>query len=204
MRSLLLQGGLVLGLGDEFEVGGGYLDGGTAEGGDIDTETLDAGRIDTGELTDDTLEGASDDTDIIALAKGVGHELYRGIGLIEHVLQTLYLMVGDDDIGMETFVGGGGGAVYHEGLDEGIGDQLIALPPIYIYKKVGGDTDDLYLTATALPVVDLHLCGSESLETFFQEYVTTGLLGVVPYSCHAPLTRRYAYGIANYRSCRKC
>ena len=99
-------------------------------------------------------------------------------------------------------VGAGRRTILQIGLDEGIVDDGVALFGIDIYEEVGGDADDLYLTQMAFPIVGFLLCGGVSLDAMRKEFVAAGFLGVVVYPGNEPPPLFYAFGVANFLSCR--
>ena len=198
----LLVVSIVFLLRDLLQFGIGDVDGGASKAVYGYAELLVAHLVDPEQLAHNALQRASAHTHIVVLGKCVGQELHREVALSQHIHHAQHLVLGDDYVGVQPFVGDGRGAVLHVRLDEGVVDDGVALFGIDEHKEVGRDADDFHVPEVTFPVVGFHLGGGEGFDAALHEHVAAGFLGVVAHPGNEPFPWFHAYGVANFLSCR--
>ena len=125
--------------------------------------------------------GATDaqDLDSVAQREAGGGELHGAVGLRQHLLKGLHLVIGDGGDGMASQLIGEAGLVGHEGLDEGEVDDEAALTLGGMDEDQRRDDHTLQdILAAIAPDAQLLLGGYIDIVAEFLHALTDEFLGV--------------------------
>ena len=150
-----------------------------------------------------SLQSPTHHADAVAQMQRIVGEAYRGVGIVEHEAEHLHLMVGNDRQGMSAKVVGRERLVGEEILDERQVDN--GAPFLFggMDKNERRNDDSFYLfLLSCAPDARLFLRGDIRLIAHIQQPFAACFFCVSTHYSHKPLTFLYAYGVANFDSCR--
>lgn len=148
-------------------------------------------------------ERTTEDTDVVVHVEGLGREVDRVVGIVEHETKHFHLVVGNDCQRVTSEVIGDASLVGEEIFDEREIDDVTSFLFGSVDEDEGGDEHslDLFLLPCT-PYTQFVLGGHVGFVAQIFQLLAAGFFGVSSYDCHKPLTAGYAYGIANFESCR--